>query len=53
MHKPEVAGRVVANNLNEKGAGFKVDTNKVTIISQKENKEFDFDVFEKNLQKTS
>jgi phosphopantothenoylcysteine decarboxylase/phosphopantothenate--cysteine ligase len=35
------ADYIIANNLNEKGAGFKVDTNKVTIISKNENKEID------------
>lgn len=32
---------IVANNLNEKGAGFNVDTNVVTIISLNEEKKFD------------
>ena len=30
---------IVANNLNDKGAGFGVDTNKVTIITKDECKE--------------
>ena len=30
---------IVANNLKEKGAGFGTDTNRVTIISEKEEKQ--------------
>ena len=29
---------IVANNLKEKGAGFGTDTNRVTLISEKEEK---------------
>ncbi|MEZ5106874.1 MAG: bifunctional phosphopantothenoylcysteine decarboxylase/phosphopantothenate--cysteine ligase CoaBC [Draconibacterium sp.] len=31
---------IVLNSLNEKGAGFKVDTNKITIIDKSNNQEF-------------
>ena len=32
---------IVANNLNEEGAGFGVDTNKVTIITEENTKSFE------------
>ena len=32
---------IVANSINEKGAGFGVDTNKVTIITENESKDIE------------